>query len=175
MSETLDAASIAGTSVLEVSGLKTEFHLRNVDGLRGRRCLVLGQRRGECVGLVGESGCGKSTTGLSVMKLLPEVGHITGGSVRLNGPRSRRPRRERDAARPRQRDRDDLPGPDDLAQPDLDDRCARSRSRSASTAALRKKEARDRAVEVLNSSGCPGRRSASTTTRTSSRAGCASA
>ena len=42
-------------------------------------------RAGECVGLVGESGCGKSTLGLSVMKLLPSVGHVTSGSIRLEG------------------------------------------------------------------------------------------
>jgi len=37
------------------------------------------------VGLVGESGCGKSTTGLSIMKLLPNVGHVAGGSIKLLG------------------------------------------------------------------------------------------
>ncbi len=40
---------------------------------------------GECVGIVGESGCGKSTTGLSIMRLLPGNGHVTGGSVTLLG------------------------------------------------------------------------------------------
>ena len=71
-------------AVLEVNGLRTEFHLRKatvpaVDGVS----FTVGA--GECVGLVGESGCGKSTTGLSVMKLLPNVGHITGGSILLEG------------------------------------------------------------------------------------------
>jgi oligopeptide/dipeptide ABC transporter ATP-binding protein len=40
---------------------------------------------GECVGVVGESGCGKSTTGLSIIRLLPNNGHLTGGSVTLLG------------------------------------------------------------------------------------------
>ena len=74
----------AGQPVLEITDLRTEFHLRtaNVGAVDGVSFSV---HAGECVGLVGESGCGKSTTGLSVMKLLPQVGHITGGSVRLEG------------------------------------------------------------------------------------------
>ncbi len=70
--------------VLEVDDLRTEFHLRhaNVKAVDGVSFSV---RAGECVGLVGESGCGKSTTGLSVMKLLPGAGHITGGAIRLEG------------------------------------------------------------------------------------------
>jgi peptide/nickel transport system ATP-binding protein len=70
--------------VLEVECLKTEFHLRSgtvtaVDGVS------FAISEGECLGLVGESGCGKSTTGLSIMRLLPQVGHITGGRVVLGG------------------------------------------------------------------------------------------
>ena len=70
--------------VLEVDDLRTEFHLRhaNVKAVDGVSFSV---RAGECVGLVGESGCGKSTTGLSVMKLLPGAGHVTGGAIRLEG------------------------------------------------------------------------------------------
>jgi peptide/nickel transport system ATP-binding protein len=72
------------STVLEVDNLHTEFHLRSatvgaVDGVS------FSVEAGECVGLVGESGCGKSTTGLSIMKLLPAVGHITQGRVVLNG------------------------------------------------------------------------------------------
>ncbi|HEV7959062.1 MAG TPA: ABC transporter ATP-binding protein, partial [Acidimicrobiales bacterium] len=40
---------------------------------------------GECVGLVGESGCGKTTTGLAIMRLLPPNGHIASGNVVLDG------------------------------------------------------------------------------------------
>ena len=35
--------------------------------------------------MVGESGCGKTTIGLSIMKLLPNVGHVVGGSIKLLG------------------------------------------------------------------------------------------
>jgi peptide/nickel transport system ATP-binding protein len=74
----------SGDTVLEVENLRTEFHLRSgtvaaVDGVS----FTVGA--GECVGLVGESGCGKSTTGLSIMKLLPNVGHVVGGSITLLG------------------------------------------------------------------------------------------
>jgi oligopeptide/dipeptide ABC transporter ATP-binding protein len=73
-----------GDIVLEIENLRTEFHLRSgvvgaVDGVS----FTVGA--GECVGLVGESGCGKSTTGLSIMKLLPNVGHVVGGSIKLLG------------------------------------------------------------------------------------------
>jgi peptide/nickel transport system ATP-binding protein len=40
---------------------------------------------GETLGIVGESGCGKSMTGLSIMGLLPPGGSIIGGSIKLDG------------------------------------------------------------------------------------------
>ncbi len=41
-------------------------------------------RRGETFALLGESGCGKSMTALSIMRLLPETGAIVGGAVKLD-------------------------------------------------------------------------------------------
>src|ERR1700728_140091 len=71
-------------NVLEVQDLRTEFRMRHstvvaIDGIS------FSVAQGECVGVVGESGCGKSTTGLSIMRLLPNNGHLTAGSVTLLG------------------------------------------------------------------------------------------
>ena len=71
-------------AVLEVSDLVAGFRLQHgsltaVDGLS------LTVEAGECVGVVGESGCGKSTMGLAVMGLLPPNAFIGSGSIRLDG------------------------------------------------------------------------------------------
>jgi peptide/nickel transport system ATP-binding protein len=73
-----------GRNVLEVNNLVTEFHMRtaNVVAVDDVTFYVA---EGESVGIVGESGCGKSTTGLSIMRLLPSNGHVSGGNVVLNG------------------------------------------------------------------------------------------
>jgi peptide/nickel transport system ATP-binding protein len=65
-------------------------HLRTVlDTARGEVRAVDGVdfelRKGECFALVGESGCGKSMTALSIMRLLPEAGRIVSGRVDLDG------------------------------------------------------------------------------------------
>jgi peptide/nickel transport system ATP-binding protein len=71
-------------SVLEIDGLRTFIKLRSgvvraVDGVS------FAIEPGETVGLVGESGCGKTMTGLSVMGLLPHGGYIAEGAVRFGG------------------------------------------------------------------------------------------
>jgi oligopeptide/dipeptide ABC transporter ATP-binding protein len=71
--------------LLEVRDLVVEFTLD--DGRRARPVdgLSFDVDAGEAVGLVGESGCGKTTTALAITRLLPANGRIAGGSVRLAG------------------------------------------------------------------------------------------
>ncbi|MFM7531732.1 MAG: ATP-binding cassette domain-containing protein, partial [Rubrivivax sp.] len=71
--------------VLAVQGLHTRFFTR--DGVvRAIDGLSLRIRPGELLGVVGESGCGKSVTALSVMRLIPpRSGRIVQGTVRLDG------------------------------------------------------------------------------------------
>lgn len=71
-------------SLLEVKNLKTWFGtgeraVRAVDDISFR----IGQ--GETFVLLGESGCGKSVTALSIMRLLPTAARITGGNILLDG------------------------------------------------------------------------------------------
>ena len=70
--------------VLEIRDLAVEFQtrrgpLRAVDGISYRI------ERGRCLGVVGESGCGKSVTALAIMGLIDPPGRIVGGSVVLRG------------------------------------------------------------------------------------------
>jgi peptide/nickel transport system ATP-binding protein len=71
-------------SLLQIEDLHTEIRLRSatVHALDGVSLTV---EAGECLGIVGESGCGKTMTALSVMQLLPPGGHITGGTITLAG------------------------------------------------------------------------------------------
>jgi len=71
-------------AVLAVKDLHTSFHtadgvVRAVDGVSWTL------RKGEVLGIVGESGCGKSVTALSIMGLVPDPPGRVRGSVRLNG------------------------------------------------------------------------------------------
>ncbi|SEN87279.1 peptide/nickel transport system ATP-binding protein [Nitrosospira multiformis] len=71
-------------SVLEIQNLETVLHTepRPVWAVDGLTLQIL---KGETFALLGESGCGKSITALSIMRLLPEAGEIVSGSVCLGG------------------------------------------------------------------------------------------
>lgn len=70
--------------MLEVSGLVTQFTVRH-GIVHAVNDVSFEVRNGELVGLVGESGCGKSATVRSIMGLVDAPGRVVGGSVRLNG------------------------------------------------------------------------------------------
>src|SRR5512143_3667856 len=70
--------------LLEVKGLKTYFYtedgvVRAVDGVNFE------VYPGEVLGIVGESGCGKSVTSLSIMRLISKPGRIDAGEILLDG------------------------------------------------------------------------------------------
>ncbi len=71
-------------ALLEVRNLKTYFY-----GSRGQIKAVDGVdfsvEEGTALGLVGESGCGKSITSLSILRLVPEPGRIESGEIRFQG------------------------------------------------------------------------------------------
>jgi oligopeptide/dipeptide ABC transporter ATP-binding protein len=67
-------------ALLEVQDLKVEFAA--VDGaVRAVEGVSFRVREGETLGLVGESGCGKSVTALSILRLIAPPGRITGGRI----------------------------------------------------------------------------------------------
>ncbi|HEY4666571.1 MAG TPA: ABC transporter ATP-binding protein, partial [Anaerolineales bacterium] len=75
---------MATTDVLSIKDLTMHYSTR-----RGPVFAVdqvsFSLRRGESIGLVGESGCGKTSIAISLLKLLPENAEILSGEIRLNG------------------------------------------------------------------------------------------
>jgi len=70
--------------ILEVDGLQTHFFTR--DGVvRAVDGVSYGVDQGETLAVVGESGCGKSVSALSILRLVPPPGRIVGGAVRFQG------------------------------------------------------------------------------------------
>src|SRR5579885_1522772 len=71
--------------LLEVDDLRTYFF--TLDGVtRAVDGVSFSVDPGETLGIVGESGCGKSVTALSIMRLLPaKLGRTVSGSVRFDG------------------------------------------------------------------------------------------
>src|ERR1700731_2857621 len=87
MAQDIATPKTLGTTLIDVKGLKVHFPIRggifgrtvaNVKAVDGVDLFV---RKGETLGLVGESGCGKSTTGRAILQLIKP----TEGTVKLNG------------------------------------------------------------------------------------------
>jgi len=79
-----DDKSNSNGNILEVKNLKTYFYtedgtVRSVDGVD------FTVRKGEVLGIVGESGCGKSVTSLSIMRLIGKPGKVVEGSINFDG------------------------------------------------------------------------------------------
>jgi peptide/nickel transport system ATP-binding protein len=71
--------------LLEISGLSVTMPARNDQPTKVLEGLDLQVGRGEVVGLVGESGCGKTTTLLSILRLLPRGAQTTAGTISFDG------------------------------------------------------------------------------------------
>jgi oligopeptide/dipeptide ABC transporter ATP-binding protein len=75
---------VSDEPLLEVDGLKTHFFTR--DGVvKAVDEVSFSVRRGEVLGIVGESGCGKSVMSFSVMGLVSHPGKIVSGEIRFDG------------------------------------------------------------------------------------------
>jgi oligopeptide/dipeptide ABC transporter ATP-binding protein len=70
--------------LLEIAGLSTSFTTRS-GVIRAVDNVSLSLRAGRVLGLVGESGCGKTITALSILKLVPPPGKITAGKILFEG------------------------------------------------------------------------------------------
>lgn len=74
----------AADALLEVRGLSVDF-VAQQGAVHAVQDVSFSLRPGEIMGLVGESGCGKTTLILSLLRLLPAAGRITGGQVLYHG------------------------------------------------------------------------------------------
>ena len=71
-------------AAIELQDLQVAYTVRGIDR-RVLRGVSFSIGQGESYGLVGESGCGKTTAAFSIMRYLPRNAKIQGGSIRLNG------------------------------------------------------------------------------------------
>src|SRR3954452_23799911 len=87
MLQQVQPSAAIDTTLVEVKGLKVHFPIKGgllnrlIEQVKAVDGVDLSIRRGETLGLVGESGCGKSTTGRAILQLIKP----TAGSVKLNG------------------------------------------------------------------------------------------
>ncbi len=165
-------------ALLEVKGLEVAYHTHK-GPLKALYDVNFEVQHGEIVGIVGESGCGKSTVASALLRLLPPNGEILSGQLLLKGRDLMKIISGRAAPPARPGDRHDLPGPHYQLEPGLyyqHPDAATSRTPTSRPSA--------RAGMWTSNSGrwrscsrwvSPMLKSVSTPSRTSSRAACASA
>jgi oligopeptide/dipeptide ABC transporter ATP-binding protein len=71
------------TPLLQVNNLHTSFGGRREETFHAVRGVTFSLNRGETLGIVGESGCGKSVTALSILRLIAPPGRVSDGKVLL--------------------------------------------------------------------------------------------
>ncbi len=77
-------SALADENVLEVSDLQV-YYATPTGNVRAVDNVSFTIRKGEIVGLVGESGCGKTTTAMAILRLVQPPGRIVGGAINLDG------------------------------------------------------------------------------------------
>ena len=103
-------------NLLEIEDLSVHFHTPEGVG-RAVDHVSLSIAEGETLGLVGESGCGKSVTSLSILGLIPSPpGRIHSGHILFDGKDLRTMGEKADTQDPRARHFHDLPGTHDLPE-----------------------------------------------------------
>ncbi len=111
------------TPMIEVRNLHVKF--RTLGGvLHAVRGINFSLFEGETLGIVGESGCGKSATAKALVQLNPRYSSEMSGEVLYREENLLAYSESEMQPGPRQRDRDDLSRSDDLAQPDRKNRPA---------------------------------------------------
>ena len=103
--------------ILQVKDLKTYFFDRTgkVPAVDGVDFTI---RKGETLGIVGESGCGKSVTSMSILKLLPPEGKVVDGEIIFKGENIVNYSAEQ-MEKSVEKNRDDFSGADDIVEPGL--------------------------------------------------------
>ncbi len=85
MNETVKSSAVEGAApILEIENLSISFFTKRgeIPAVMDFSCSVM---PGEAMGIVGESGCGKSTVSLGIMRDLSNVGKIVGGRIKFQG------------------------------------------------------------------------------------------